>query len=525
VTGDFTFEAWVKPTSACLTGERVIVAKWDSTGSNCSYRLYLDAGIPKLRLSNDGSTAYTLSGTRKLLADEWTQLAATRNGSTVKILLNSAEDASGTYASSLKSGTAEVRIGADASGSYFAGMIDEVRVASADKTATLGKADVTYTYNARNQLVTETCGLNVRTYSYDKNGNVTKIEEAVDSTVILAENMTYDKLNRMLRHEGPGGVEVFSYRGAEWHRFSQATAAGSKAFLYDGDNVVADIASGVDAFYVTPFLDQNLSITTGGSTYYYSQDGLGSVRTLTDSSGTVKNAYDYLPFGSPYALATTVSVAQRYTYTGRERNPSSDLMYYRYRQYDPRVGRFGGRDPLYPAQPGGDVGTDMASETTRVASAHSSQLVDDIAAELSPYGYARERPTTAIDPSGLWSCRRCCSCPIPDQGVPVMPSVNDTAAGLITPTLADAGRTLDWKIQAVCVGPDPEDTTNDAKCKKLCGCHVIHYFKVRVVKVGPKQTATARFFKRKDHLYCGVCYNHNGTAGPTATWDTKDEDE
>jgi RHS repeat-associated protein len=141
-------------------------------------------------------------------------------------------------------------------------------------------------------------------------------------------------------------VEVFSYRGAEWHRFSQATAAGGEYFLYDGDNVVADIASGVDAFYVTPFLDQNLSVTTGGSTYYYTQDGLGSVRTLTDSTGTVKNTYDYLPFGGAYAPGTNVTVEQRYTYTGREKNPESALMYYRYRQYDPRVGRFSARDPL-----------------------------------------------------------------------------------------------------------------------------------------------------------------------------------
>ncbi|MHC5058223.1 MAG: recombinase family protein, partial [Planctomycetota bacterium] len=110
-----------------------------------------------------------------------------------------------------------------------------------------------------------------------------------DSTVILTEEMTYDKLNRMLRHEGPSGVEVFAYRGAEWHWFSQ----NGKQFLYDGDNVLADIDSDIDAFYVTPSLDQNLSITTGGSTYYYSQDGLGSVRTLTDSAGAVVNSYDF----------------------------------------------------------------------------------------------------------------------------------------------------------------------------------------------------------------------------------------
>jgi len=289
---------------------------------------------------------YTYVGTKSVLADEWTHVAAMRNDSTVKILVNSAEEASGTYAGLVKTGTAPVRIGADNAGSYFAGMIDEVRIAAADKTAALGKTTVTYDYNARNQLTKETAGSTDRFYSYDKNGNVTKIEEKVGTTVILEETMTYDKLNRMTGYTGPKGPETSSYRGAEWHRFSNS----GKSFVYDGDNVLADIESGVDAFYVTPFLDRNLSMTTdpGGTptTHYYSQDGLGSVRTLTDSSGIVRNRYDYRPFGKPFAPGTSVTVSQRYTYTGREQNPTSALMYYRYRHYAPRVGRFGGRDPI-----------------------------------------------------------------------------------------------------------------------------------------------------------------------------------
>jgi RHS repeat-associated protein len=315
----------------------------------------------------------------------------------VKLLVDRVEDASASYSSTLHDNDASLLIGANADGSYFDGMIDEVRIATADKSATLGEAEVTYTYNARNQLVTETCGLNVRTYSYDKNGNVTKIAEAVDSTPILTEEMTYDKLNRMVRHEGQTGVEVFSYRGAEWHRYSQASAAGGMSFLYDGDNVLADIDSGVDAFYVTPFLDQNLSITAGGSTYYYSQDGLGSVRTLTDSSGVLKNKYDYLSFGGTHQPGTNVTVEQRYTYTGREKNPESALMYYRYRQYDPRVGRFGGRDPLRAS------GVADLAVTLRAAG-HGDlfrQILRLHADAGGIYSYAANSPAGLVDPLGL----------------------------------------------------------------------------------------------------------------------------
>ncbi len=50
-------------------------------------------------------------------------------------------------------------------------------------------------------------------------------------------------------------------------------------YLYDGDNVVADLDNlgAVTKQYVTPFLDENLSMTdqNGGKllNYYYNQDG------------------------------------------------------------------------------------------------------------------------------------------------------------------------------------------------------------------------------------------------------------
>jgi hypothetical protein len=107
--------------------------------------------------------------------------------------------------------------------------------------------------------------------SYDPNGNVTRIDETANATAIAAESMWYDELNRMTKHTGPRGTESFQYRGAEWHRFSQTALGETTRFLYDGDNVVGDFDTGgtLQAEYVTPFLDTNLSVTTGGSTYYY----------------------------------------------------------------------------------------------------------------------------------------------------------------------------------------------------------------------------------------------------------------
>ncbi|MCI5116177.1 MAG: RHS repeat-associated core domain-containing protein, partial [Candidatus Electrothrix sp. AX1] len=119
-------------------------------------------------------------------------------------------------------------------------------------------------------------------------------------------------------------------------------------YLYDGDNVIGDsVAGSLVKSYVTPFLDQNVSMTdtASGKTYYYSQDGLGSVRTLADSGGVVQNAYDYTAFGETFAANTVVNVGQRYAYTGREKTSNTDMMYYRWRMYDSGVGRFVHRDP------------------------------------------------------------------------------------------------------------------------------------------------------------------------------------
>jgi RHS repeat-associated protein len=78
--------------------------------------------------------------------------------------------------------------------------------------------------------------------------------------------------------------------------------------------------------------------------YYYSHDGLRSVRTLTDAAAVVANTYDYLPFGSSHGPSTSASVPQRYAYTGREIHPVAPIMHYRHRQHDGRVGRFTSRD-------------------------------------------------------------------------------------------------------------------------------------------------------------------------------------
>ena len=115
------------------------------------------------------------------------------------------------------------------------------------------------------------------------------------------------------------------------------------------------------------------SVDTSGAISVGHADGLGSVRALTDGSGTLTQTYLTDPFGA--VLATTGSSSQPFRFTGEQRDDTG-LYYLRARFYDPVLGRFLSRDPF----PG----------------------VRDAPASLHRYAYAANNPANLTDSSGLW---------------------------------------------------------------------------------------------------------------------------
>jgi RHS repeat-associated protein len=107
----------------------------------------------------------------------------------------------------------------------------------------------------------------------------------------------------------------------------------------------------------------------GGSTFFYHQDGLGTVTELTDSAGVTAKSYAYDAWGNQ--IETTGTVENPYTYTGRELDAETGLYYYRARYYDPQIGRFLQKDP---------IGFKDA---------------------LNLYLYVRANPASLVDPTGL----------------------------------------------------------------------------------------------------------------------------
>jgi len=78
-------------------------------------------------------------------------------------------------------------------------------------------------------------------------------------------------------------------------------------YFYDGADVIADydlFGRRCGALYVTPFLDENLMVERHfcfgrARRYWYTQDGLGSVRQLVFDPGKAFNSYSYTAWGVP----------------------------------------------------------------------------------------------------------------------------------------------------------------------------------------------------------------------------------
>jgi RHS repeat-associated protein len=114
--------------------------------------------------------------------------------------------------------------------------------------------------------------------------------------------------------------------------------------LYDGADVVLDKASdGTTVGYLNGFgIDDKLSQTSSATgTLYFLQDKQRSTVALMNAAGGLVEHPQYEAFGE-----TSGSPFTRYGYTGRERDSTTGLMYYRARWYDPQQGRFISEDPL-----------------------------------------------------------------------------------------------------------------------------------------------------------------------------------
>jgi RHS repeat-associated protein len=195
----------------------------------------------------------------------------------------------------------------------------------------------TYGYQPNNRLVSTSTA----SYIYNNNGNLISKTDATGTT-----QYAWDFENRLVQVVTPASGSVTYKYDALGRRIQRTPSSGvSTNFVYDGQDVVKDINSdGTTIEYLNgPGIDNKIRQkgSSTSTTYYFSQDHLGSTTALTGTTGKLVERITYDAYGN-----STGSTRTRYGYTGRERDQLTGLLYYRARFYDPQLGRFISEDPI-----------------------------------------------------------------------------------------------------------------------------------------------------------------------------------
>jgi RHS repeat-associated protein len=252
---------------------------------------------------------------------------------------------------------------------------------------------VNYAYDVRDRLTTE----NTTSYTYDADGNVaSKAGEATYG---------WDFESRLGSASMSSGAIVTHVYDPDGNRVqTSVTPSGGAAtttnMLVDTVGSLSQVVAETDGsgnlatLYVRA-VDELLAAMRPGSTpgtwntRFVHHDGLGSVRALTDETGTTADTRGYEAFGMKNVEAGNDSLA--YGFAGEPFQTATMLAYHRARWMDERVGRFLGMDA--PAGHGQNCGH-------RVRFGNRSGWPNAYIGGVHAYIYADDEPADFNDPSG-----------------------------------------------------------------------------------------------------------------------------
>ncbi|MEA3337637.1 MAG: RHS repeat-associated core domain-containing protein [Chloroflexota bacterium] len=281
--------------------------------------------------------------------------------------------------------------------------------------------DTTYSYDPVGNRISETDGNDLITYVHNAAGQIElkEIAGALDDTILyihddngnlvhreslilpppagVLEDLEYDAEGRLVSYWEPAvsTPTVYTYDGLGNKIYARDAILGDgKAYLYDGPNVVAEYAVdslGIPSLESTYLFGQEIDEALARfdpsmlEPSFYLRDALGSTRQIIDPFGGVWNDYEYTAFGELFAESGTLP--NDILFTGRWRDPASDLYDFRTRVYDPDDGRFLQKDPIYEG---------LILAPCVACWQNPLELF-----EVMPlYGYVGNNPATYTDPTG-----------------------------------------------------------------------------------------------------------------------------
>ncbi len=191
ITADITLETWIKFDQTHSDWVRLI-GKGDN--SNRTYGLWLGTDGKLLFQINGTPTGLNFSSTTALQPGIWYHIAAVRNGSSAKILINGVEDATATTAVSPQTNTFPLTVGYGTMHTYLKGSLEDVRVWNIARSVSQIQQGM---YNS---IAGNESGL-VAFYDFNQG-----IAGGNNSTITTANDKTTNALNGTLTNFGKTGV-------------------------------------------------------------------------------------------------------------------------------------------------------------------------------------------------------------------------------------------------------------------------------------------------------------------------------
>lgn len=231
----------------------------------------------------------------------------------------------------------------------------------------------TLTYSVEDHLVTA----GDTSYLYDADGFLLQRNQKGALT-----NYRYSSRGELLQVALPDGKVIEYIHDPLGRRIAvKVNGVITEKYLWEGQTRLLAIYSGSGNLLMRfDYADGRMpyAMTSGGNTYYLTYDQVGSLRVITDRSGTILKRIDYDSFGNIIA-DTNPQLNVMFGFAGGLHDPDTGLVRFGYRDYNPDTGRWTAKDPILFA--GGD--TDL-------------------------YGYVTNDPVNYTDPSGLeaYRCRK-----------------------------------------------------------------------------------------------------------------------
>ena len=205
------------------------------------------------------------------------------------------------------------------------------------------------TYDANGNLT----GDALWSYTYDEENRLIQMTETSAAATAGFPDTTitfkYDYLGRRVEKKVVRGTTTethlrFVWRG--WLLVAELNAASNNALVKTytwGPDISGSFGGAGGNGGVLIFRDHT---RTDNESFFPAYDAHGNVTGLIDTSGNLVAAYEYDPFGKLIRYAGTRSTSMSLLYGTKYLDMETGLIYYGYRYYDPRQGRFINRDPI-----------------------------------------------------------------------------------------------------------------------------------------------------------------------------------